>query len=282
MKRFRVSLAFVPAVWLLTSIPAFAADLDARPHIDVVFAIDCSGSMGSVINTAKQKIWSIVNEIAKAKPSPVLRIGLHGYGNAERSFRNFPLSDDLDQVYADLMTFKDEGWSDEFVGLSIQKTTKEMDWKDWEKSGASNVLRVLYVVGNETAEQGPVSYKITAPEALKKQIYVNAIYCGESGGGGPINAVPNNVAPNAPAKATSRRMPTAQQNAASASMMGAPSHPIAPPPNQQNATLAPNAVPQVQQAPRRSRNVARDGAPRRRRVQPDRGDGRRRDDSHAV
>lgn len=208
MKRKLFSLC---ALSLLAVLPAKAADLDPRPHIDVVFAIDCSGSMGGVINTAKQKIWSIVNEIAKAKPSPVLRIGLHGYGNAERSFRNYPLTDDLDRVYADLMTFKDEGWSDEYVGLSIQKTTKEMDWKDWEKIGASNVLRVLYVVGNETAEQGPVSYKVTAPAALHKQIFVNAIYCGE-GGRGIANHLP--VQPNTANTAGNQQLSQGQKSIA--------------------------------------------------------------------
>ncbi len=194
----------IPAFCLLTALPLHAKDLDSRPHIDMVFAIDCSGSMGGVINTAKQKIWSIVNEIAKAKPSPVLRIGLHGYGDAERTFRNYPLTDDLDQVYADLMTFKDEGWGSEYVGLSVQKTTLEMDWKDWQNSGASNILRVLYVVGNETAEQGPISYKISAPEALKKQIFVNAIYCGYRDGGGVPNVInaPPSIPPNASPKAS--------------------------------------------------------------------------------
>lgn len=218
MRRFLL----VPVLGLLGAVPLQADDLDTRPHIDVVFAIDCSGSMGGVINTAKQKIWSIVNEIAKAKPSPVLRIGLHGYGNGERTFRNYPLTDDLDQVYADLMTFKDEGWGSEYVGLSVQKTTLEMDWKDWQKAGASNVLRVLYVVGNETAEQGPVSYKTTVPEALKKQIFVNAIYCGYLNGGAQnaVNAVPN-VPANAPGAST-RRMPTPQQAAASRAMNALP------------------------------------------------------------
>jgi hypothetical protein len=193
-------------VCVFAALPLHAADLDTRPHIDVVFAIDCSGSMGGVINTAKQKIWSIVNEIAKAKPTPVLRIGLHGYGNGDRTFRNFPLTDDLDQVYADLMTFKDEGWSSEYVGLSIQKATQEMDWKDWEKSGASNVLRVLYVVGNETAEQGPASYKTSAPIALNKQIYVNAIYCGYNNNAPRVLMTPRNaplpIVPNQAANAS--------------------------------------------------------------------------------
>lgn len=245
MRRFRNRFTVIPAVLLLAALPLRAADkngdLDTRPHIDVVFAIDCSGSMGGVISTAKQKIWSIVNEIAKAKPSPVLRIGLHGYGNATATFRNYPLTDDLDQVYADLMTFKDEGWSQEYVGLSIQKTTLEMDWKDWEKSGASNLLRVLYVVGNETAEQGPISYKISAPEALKKQIYVNAIYCGNSSGAPRMMNAPANSRANTPATAPSGAAPN---------RVGKPtanSRKVLPAPNPTGQSAAP-PVQQAQQA----------------------------------
>ena len=150
-----------------------------RPNIDIVFCIDCSGSMGDVIETAKQKVWSIVNEVAKAKPSPVLRIGLFGYGNADRDFRKFELSDDLDEVYKNLMTFRDEGWGEEYVGMQVHKATTEMAW---DKGSSS--LRVIYMVGNETARQGPppMDYTKTTPQAVKRDIWVNAIYCGESGG----------------------------------------------------------------------------------------------------
>ncbi|HEY7115357.1 MAG TPA: vWA domain-containing protein, partial [Tepidisphaeraceae bacterium] len=85
--------------------PAQAIPED-KPHIDVVFCIDCSGSMGPVIETAKQKVWAIVNQIAKAKPAPELRIGLIGYGNAMGPFRTFPMTNDLDEVYKNLLTFK--------------------------------------------------------------------------------------------------------------------------------------------------------------------------------
>jgi hypothetical protein len=149
----------------------------SKPHIDIVFAIDCSGSMGGVIDTAKQKAWSIVNEIAKAKPSPVLRIGLFGYGDGDRQFRKYELTDDLDEVYKNLMTFKDEGWGDEYVGLLVEKATQEMQWQD----GSQN-LKVIYMVGNETARQGDVDYSKSTPVAVKKQIFVNAIYCGNEGG----------------------------------------------------------------------------------------------------
>ena len=152
---------------------------NASSRVDIVFAIDCSGSMGDVIETAKQKIWSIVNQIARAKPSPVLRIGLLGYGNADRSFRSFALSDDLDTVYQNLMTFKDEGWGDEYVGLSLHKVLGEMKW-----GKAARQLNVIYVVGNETARQGPeqFDYAKMAPQARNREIWVNAIYCGSAGG----------------------------------------------------------------------------------------------------
>jgi hypothetical protein len=168
-----------PAVALADEAAPAAARVAApsaaeRPRVDVVFCIDCSGSMGGVIETAKQKVWSIVNEVAKARPTPQLRIGLMGYGDADRQFRVFPLSDDLDEVYKNLMTFKDEGWGDEFVGLMIHKATTEMPW-----GTGKNDLKVIYVVGNETARQGPeqFDYAKTAPAAIARGIIVNAIYC---------------------------------------------------------------------------------------------------------
>lgn len=151
------------------------AQTPAQPAIDVVFCIDCSGSMGGVIETAKQKVWGIVNEVAKVKPTPILRIGLYGYGNGEGPFRKFDLTADLDEVYKNLMTFKDEGWGSEYVGLVIQKATTEMDWAQGNQS-----LRVIYVVGNETAQQGSVDYKASAPAAIARGIQVNAIYCGNT------------------------------------------------------------------------------------------------------
>ena len=86
---FAVALGFSLAM-------AAPAAGEEKPKIDIVFCIDCSGSMGPVIETAKQKVWAIVNEVARAKPSPELRIGIIGYGNAMGPFRQYGLSSDLD------------------------------------------------------------------------------------------------------------------------------------------------------------------------------------------
>ncbi len=167
---------------LLCSAPSQAQSKSdsSKPHIDVVFVVDCSGSMGPVIDTAKQKVWEIVNQIAKAKPSPVLRIGLYAYGNGTQDIRKYALSDDLDTVYEHLMTFKDEGWSEEYVGLLVKKATDEMDWT--EKRAGVPLLKAIYVVGNETARQGPTDYTNSAPAAAKRGVRVNAIFCGQESG----------------------------------------------------------------------------------------------------
>lgn len=146
-----------------------------RPNVDVVFCVDRSGSMQQVIDTAKRKVWTIVNEIARAKPSPVLRIGLVGYGSADKEFKFFPLSSDLDKVYEDLQTFKTDMGGQEWVGAALREAATKMEWAPGKKD-----VRIIFMVGNETAMQGTPEnmYTVTAPEAIKKDITVNAIYCG--------------------------------------------------------------------------------------------------------
>lgn len=166
-------LAF--AVLCLAALP-LRADEPERGVVDVVFCIDRSGSMSDVIQTAKEKVWAIVSDVAKAKPIPVLRIGLIGYGSADTEYRFFPLTDDLDAVYRDLMTFQTDMGGDEWVGAAVKKATVDMKW-----SQDKNALRVIFMVGNETARQGDeeLLYTRTVPEAIRRDIVVNAIYCGK-------------------------------------------------------------------------------------------------------
>ena len=168
--------SLLPLLVVITLLPIPSRAAEEKPRIDIVFCIDCSGSMGPVIETAKQKVWSIVNQVAKAKPAPELRIGLIGYGNAMGPFRTFPLTSDLDEVYKNLLPFDERLGGDEYVGLAIHKATTEMKWSEGKQ-----VMKVIYVVGNETAHQGPAEfdYTKTAPAAIAKGIMVNAIYCGD-------------------------------------------------------------------------------------------------------
>ena len=151
-------------------------DAPARGKVDVVFCVDRSGSMDRVIETAKRKIWTIVNEVAQQKPTPILRIGLIGYGSADRDIKFFQLSADLDKVYENLTTFRCDMGGDEWVGWALQQAAERMEWATEKKA-----LKLIFMVGNETAAQGreDVMYTKTAPEAIKKDISVNVIYCGK-------------------------------------------------------------------------------------------------------
>src|SRR5947209_362348 len=42
----------------------------ARPKVEVVFALDTTGSMSGLLDGAKRKIWSIANFIAQGNPKP--------------------------------------------------------------------------------------------------------------------------------------------------------------------------------------------------------------------
>jgi hypothetical protein len=169
-----------PAAAKPAAAPAAEAPAPAaadKPRIEVVFCIDRSGSMSGVIETAKKKVWAIVNEIAKAKPAPELRIGLIGYGEGEQIIHQLDLTGDLDEVYKQLTTYRDDARTgQEFVGHAIHVATEQMKWSEGKR-----VLKVIYVVGNETAHQGPpeLDFTKTAPAAIAKGIIVNAVYCGD-------------------------------------------------------------------------------------------------------
>src|SRR3954468_4422602 len=86
----------------------------SKPRIEVYFVLDTTGSMGGLIEGAKQKIWSIANEMISAKPTPQLKLGLIGYRDRGDEYvtRTFNLTEDIDAIYAHLREFKADGGGD--------------------------------------------------------------------------------------------------------------------------------------------------------------------------
>jgi hypothetical protein len=60
---------------------ARADDAAPRRNVDLVLALDVSGSMNGLIESAKQRLWDVTNELAQARPVPNLRVALLTYGN---------------------------------------------------------------------------------------------------------------------------------------------------------------------------------------------------------
>lgn len=175
----RIAIAAVLGVVLAHA----ASAQDARPKpkdIDLVLCLDCSGSMEGLISSAKMKLWDVVNELAKVKPVPNLRVGLYSFGNgayAEKGHvrKELDLTTDLDEVYAKLNGLSITG-SVEYVARVTNSALDELTWS--KEPGA---LKIIFVAGNEPATQDPtLKLETVAAAAKTRGVIVNTIYCGNA------------------------------------------------------------------------------------------------------
>ncbi len=177
------ALVMLAAAMSLMALASSAAADEIKPqversHIDLVIALDTSNSMDGLIDAARQKIWDLVNEMATARPTPILRVGLISFGNdgyqeAGWTRVDQPLTDDLDAIYEKLMALKTNGGT-EYVGRAIFTARTKMDWRKDAKA-----LKLIFVAGNEGADQDFEHPSVKeAGLIIAQDIVVNTIYCG--------------------------------------------------------------------------------------------------------
>ncbi|VTR99093.1 Uncharacterized protein OS=Flavobacteriales bacterium ALC-1 GN=FBALC1_15012 PE=4 SV=1: VWA_2 [Gemmata massiliana] len=187
-RSFRVAaLAAVAGLALGTSVPLPAADapkpaepakpVEGKP-IDIVICLDVSGSMNGLIDSAKIQLWNVVNELARIKPTPQLRVGLYAYGatkyEAKKGWvhKEVDLTEDLDEVYKALNALT-TGGGDEYVARAAKTAIDEQKW-----SADKGALKIVFVCGNEPADQDKqVALADVAALAKQSGIVVNTIYC---------------------------------------------------------------------------------------------------------
>lgn len=152
-----------------------------RPKIEVVFVLDTTGSMGGLIQAAKEKIWSIATTMASAQPAPEIKMGLVAYRDRGDAYvtRVVDLSSDLDSVYATLMDFKAQGGGDgpESVNQALHDAVHKISW-----SQDSQAYKVVFLVGDAPPHMdypNDVKYPETLKAALGKGLVVNSIQCGQ-------------------------------------------------------------------------------------------------------
>lgn len=178
--RSRLLAAALVVLCGATANRATAAETTGKA-IDVAILLDTSNSMDGLIDSAKAKLWTIVNDLAKIQPTPVLRVALYQYGNDSLDRgngwirRELELSNDLDEVYKMLNALKTHGGT-EYATRVTRDAINELKWSD-EK----DALRLIFVCGNEPVNQD----KTNSPEAVaeiarKKGVFVNTIYCGKA------------------------------------------------------------------------------------------------------
>ena len=151
-----------------------------RPELDVVFVLDTTGSMGGLIEGAKQKIWSIASRMASGTPTPKIRVGLVAFRDVGDAYvtKRFDLSEDLDTVYKNLQSFSADGGGDgpEHVGKAMGEAVQLMSWSQNKQTS-----RMIFVVGDAPPHDDyndGWNSKTWAKNAIQKGIVVNTIRCG--------------------------------------------------------------------------------------------------------
>ena len=154
----------------------------AEERIQLAILLDTSNSMDGLIDQARAQLWRVVNELARAKRNgvhPRLEVALFEYGNSGLAEadgwmrRVSDLTTDLDRISERLFALVTDG-GDEFCGEVIGRAVDTLSW-----SASNDVLKVIYIAGNEPFDQGRVSYSATVARAVRKGIIVNTIFCGD-------------------------------------------------------------------------------------------------------
>lgn len=153
--------------------------------LEMVFVVDTTGSMGGLIEGAKQKIWSIVNDVMQKKDRPAVKIGLVAYRDVGDAYvtQVTPLTDDLDKVYSTLMDFRAEGGGD--TPENVRRALAEgVDKAGWAKMN-NNTAQILFLVGDAPPHDDypqEIDVLTTTAKAVRQNMIVNTIQCGEIAG----------------------------------------------------------------------------------------------------
>jgi len=158
-----------------------AAQIVETPKIQLAIILDTSNSMDGLIDQTRNQLWQVVNQFSTARQNgipPILEIALFEYGNdsnAEtagfvRMFNQF--TRELDQVSAGLFSLTTNGGS-EYCGYAIEAVVNKLQW-----SRSDSDIKTIFIAGNESFGQGPVSFHEAVRLAAQQGITVNTIHAG--------------------------------------------------------------------------------------------------------
>jgi Mg-chelatase subunit ChlD len=163
--------------------PPVPPETNDQKTLEMVFVIDTTGSMGGLIEGAKQRVWGIINEVMRSPAHPAVRVGLVAYRDHGDQYvtQVLPLTNDLDKVYTTLMDYRAEGGGDtpEDVRQALSDGVHKAGWS----KPSANTAQILFLVGDapphDDYRNEPDTLTTTA-EAVKAGMTVNTIECGDA------------------------------------------------------------------------------------------------------
>ena len=154
----------------------------SKKKIKLAILLDTSNSMDGLIEQAKNQLWKIVNQLAKAKDNngndPAIELALYQYGNDSLSVWNNYIekvsgfTSELDEISEKLFGLKTNGGS-EYCGATIKNSLEGLAWSNNKED-----LQLIFIAGNEGFDQGLINYNTACLTAQNNNIIVNTIYCG--------------------------------------------------------------------------------------------------------
>jgi len=161
--------------------PSDQVQATGNSTLEMVFVLDTTGSMGGLLEGAKQRIWGIVNEVMQSAAHPSVRVGLVAYRDRRDAYvtKVLPLTTDLDQVYSTLMSYRAEGGGDtpENVRRALDDGVHNAGWSP----RTQGIAQIIFLVGDAPPHedyQDEPSTTTTTAEAVKAGMIVNTIQCG--------------------------------------------------------------------------------------------------------
>lgn len=150
--------------------------------LEMVFVLDTTGSMGGLLEGAKQRIWGIVNDVMQSAAHPSVRVGLVAYRDRGDEYvtKVLPLTSDLDEVYSTLMSYRANGGGDtpEDVRHALADGVRNAGWSP----RTAGVAQIIFLVGDAPPHedyQDQPSVLTTTADAVKAGMIVNTIQCGD-------------------------------------------------------------------------------------------------------
>jgi Mg-chelatase subunit ChlD len=161
-----------------SAVKSHEKEVSARPHMDLAFCIDTTGSMQGEIDMVKAKTKSLVAQLSTGKPSPIVRVGVVAYRDIGDQYvtKVFPFSDDIDKVVKDISELKADGGGDgpEAVDRGLHAAIKELKW-----GSDKHTAKILFLIG-DAGPHGVASdldWRADCRAAIASGIQINTIGC---------------------------------------------------------------------------------------------------------
>ncbi|HEY9786910.1 MAG TPA: vWA domain-containing protein [Candidatus Obscuribacterales bacterium] len=160
------------------SVARAVEDRSDRPHLDLAFCIDTTGSMGGEIEIVKKKTKELVAKLASGKPAPVVRVGLVAFRDRGDEYvtKVYPFSEDIDKVVKDISDLRADGGGDalEALNQALHASLHDLHWTENKKAS-----KLLFVIGDAGPKNYPNDYnwETETKQAISRGIQINTIAC---------------------------------------------------------------------------------------------------------